>query len=232
VRALLIVLFLVVTAATGLALAPLGAALRWAGAERLGLSAAEATGAIWDGELRDARYGPLRLGDLEARLDPRALLAGRLRLHTRSEAGAFAGVASWTASSDERGVDAATGDLALGFIRLPVPLSGPARLEDVSVRFKDGRCAAAAGQVSAASAAGALTGRLACANGALTAPMQGSTPFGQTRLVLSVEGDGRYRAQTRVMAPNPATAASLRLAGFVDVGGAMERRDEGRLFSP
>jgi general secretion pathway protein N len=229
VRAWLVVLFLVVAVAAAVAMAPLGAVLAWGGASRLGLSAAAAEGTIWSGRLVGARYGAVQLGDLDIRLDPLALLTGGLRLHSRAEAGAFTGRAEWMARGQEAGVEAVDGELTPNLLRTALSLPAPIRLEGVAVRFRQGRCATALGRVSASSEAGALTGALACRDGALLVPLQGKSVYGQTSLTIAIEGDGRYRAETKVSPTDPSVGAGLRLAGFTDAGGAMLRTDEGRL---
>jgi general secretion pathway protein N len=228
-RGLLALGFVLAFVAAAVAFLPLAAALRWSGVERRGLSAASATGTVWRGELKDARYGGVNLGDVMVGLDAAALLGGRLRLRTASESGAFRGAAAWVLNGRDAGLEAATGELAPSVLRTPLPLSGPVRFGDVFIRFRGGRCAAAGGRVDVASAAGALSGPLRCANGALNLPLQGRTAAGETRLAVTLQGDGRYRVEGRVLAPEPAAAASLRLAGFADVDGAMQRSTEGRL---
>ncbi|QHL90855.1 type II secretion system protein GspN [Sphingomonas changnyeongensis] len=54
------------------------------------LAARAATGSLWSGRLVDARIGPLMLGDVQAGLDPLALLTGRVRLGLAGYVPAFA----------------------------------------------------------------------------------------------------------------------------------------------
>jgi len=239
-RLLLAGLFLVALLVAALVLAPLGAALAWVGADRWGLSADSAEGTVWSGRLRAARIGGLPLGEVELGLAPLSLLSGALRLDASARDGAFTGRAAVVADRNGVGVEDAHGEAPLNLFRAPLPLSGLLRFEGVTVRFREGRCVFASGRVQTSGLRGpsgllgetapALSGEAACRDGALFLPLEGAGPAGEFALHLSLEGDGRYRAEARMVAADPALEAGLRLAGFTSDGRAQVRAEAGRLW--
>ncbi len=228
--------FGVVFVVSAVALAPLGVVLAMTGVERLGLSAVSAEGSVWSGRLVGARLGGVPMGDVAVRLEPLALLTGEVRLRTTTGAGAFRGDAVLVRDRDRFGVQHVNGEAPLSLIRASAPLSGSLSLDDVSAIFEQGRCLEASGRVSAPAPPGAgalaapLSGSVVCRDGALLLPLEGRGPAGVVTVSLAIQGDGRYRAETRVATTDPAVGAGLRLAGFKDSGGAQVRADEGRLW--
>jgi general secretion pathway protein N len=178
-------------------------------------------GAVWSGELVDARLGALPLGTIRASLSPIALLAGRTemaftraddrlgplagRLHGGREAGA----------SDVNGVTALAGGLGM----IPVDTI---RFEGVTLRFDAaGQCAVAGGRLHlsvAAPIAGldlsrGLSGPLTCVNGRAQAAL--ASQSGMERLTLSFDGGGAYRARFAINVDrDPTMAAALSAMGF------------------
>ena len=69
---------------------PMRIALAWMGADHAGVSAADVSGSIWNGQLRATQYHGAPLGDMEASLDPFALLSGKRRLTVRGTLGKVA----------------------------------------------------------------------------------------------------------------------------------------------
>ena len=69
--------FVAAFAFAAVALIPLRVATSWIGGP---LAAREATGSIWLGMLKEAQFGPVPLGDVQARLNVLPLLLGRARL--------------------------------------------------------------------------------------------------------------------------------------------------------
>ena len=83
------VFFLAALALALLVLLPLRMAAGWFEMGGRGLAAREAEGSLWFGRLREARFGPVLLGDVDARLNVLPLFLGRARLslHRDAEAG-------------------------------------------------------------------------------------------------------------------------------------------------
>ena len=188
------------------ALLPLRFALDRLGFAENGLAAREANGSVWVGMLADARFGTVPLGDVAAGLRALPLLAGRARLDlSQEDDGAHAGL---SASRHGFGIDDATGTIeAPGLGGLP-----PAKLdlEDVSVRFGDGLCAAAegrvraqlAGELAGAPLAAMLSGDVRCDGPALLLPL--TSQSGRDRLWVRVFGDGAYSVDaTMISAGTP-----------------------------
>lgn len=223
------VFFLAAFAFALVALIPLRVAASWLGSP---LTAREASGSIWLGVLKEARFGPVPLGDLDARLNVLPLLIGRARLSlSRGEAedgGRFEGAV--TVSRHSVGVDDVTGQLRTGGLFGPVPVAA-LDLEDFSVRFANGLCESAEGRVRAGLSGemagialpASLAGDARCAEGALLLPL--ASPAGQ--LGLTIRGDGRYRIDLVVRQSDPSLVAALAAAGFAPSAEGYSRRIEG-----
>lgn len=148
-----------------------------------GVTAREASGLAWAGSLKEARFGPAVLGDLDARLSPLRLLIGEARLAVSRPD--FTGAVLM--ASNRRAAESVTGTLPLD--NLPIASFD---LSDVTVRFRDGLCDRAEGIVRANTDRGSLSGSARCDRGALLLPLASGS--GQEKLDLRVSGDGRYDA--------------------------------------
>lgn len=200
---------------------PMRLALGWFGVGEQGLLARRVSGTIWGATLSEARFGDLVLGDLSARLSPFPLILGRARVALAGPDAVSTSLrAAVTVSRYAIGVDDATGSLPTGGIFAPLPVTALA-LEDVTVRFRDGKCEAAEGRVRAtlAGAAGGITlpatiaGAARCDAGALLLPL--ASQAGSESVMLRIEGDGRYRAELSIQPTDPALAGRLEASGFV-----------------
>jgi general secretion pathway protein N len=226
------VFFLAAFAFALLALLPLRLGLDWFGLGNRGFSAREATGSVWLGAVREARFGQLALGDLGTSLDTLPLLAGQARIGVeglggRNLKGAF------ISSRNGFGVDDVTAQLGLAGAFAPLPLAS-LDLGDVGVRFEGGRCAQAEGRVRAALSGDigglplpALAGVARCDAGLLLLPL--ASQSGGERLELRIGGDGRYRAELLVRPSQPGLGAALTAAGFAPAGGGYALRLSGTL---
>jgi len=195
------------------------------------LAAREATGSIWLGMLKEAQFGPVPLGDLQARLNVLPLFLGRVRLSlSREEEGSGRFEGAVTVSRHGFGVEDLTGQLRTGRVFGPVPIAA-LDLEDLSAHFSDGLCESAEGRVRAGLSGEmggialptSLAGDARCSGGALLLPLAG--PAGQ--LNLSLRGDGRYRIDLVLRPTDPALAPRLAAAGFQASAEGYSRRIEG-----
>ena len=215
------------------ALLPLRLALSWFGLDAHGLAAREASGTVWHGALREAQFGSVVLGDVEARLNTLPLLLGRARvsLERPDENGRFEGAATVTRRSF--GLDDLSGQLRLGQTLAPLPIAA-LDLGDVTVRFSGGVCAAAEGLVRAAIAGevggvalpSGLSGNARCAGGALLLPL--ASRSGMEQLNLRIFADGRYRADLFVRPSDDAVRDRLLASGFTLARGGYAMRLDGR----
>lgn len=208
---------------------PMRLALGWFGLGEQGLVARRVSGSIWGGTLSEARFGDLTLGDVSARLSPFSLLLGRARVALAGPSTA----AALTVSRHTIGVDDATGSFATGRVFAPLPVT-TLDLDDLTVRFRDGRCDVAEGRVRAtlgATAAGvalpaSIAGSARCDRGALLLPL--ASQAGTEAIQLRVEGDGRYQAQFSVQPTDPLLGPKLEGAGFVATPAGYRLSVEGR----
>lgn len=216
-----------------LLLLPMRLALGWVEAGGQGLSARSVTGSLWAGQLTDARFAGLTLGDLDAGVSPLALLVGRLHvaLDSRGAARPVHGTAS--ISRHGFGVEAMSASLATGALFAPLPVTA-LDLDALTVRFRDDRCVAADGRVRATlvgSVGGvalpaSVAGDARCDGAALLLPLASQT--GTEAVQLRITPAGTYRATLSMRSADPAAVARLQAAGFVPVGGAYRLSIEGR----
>ena len=227
------VFFLAALALALLVLLPLRVAAGWFDMGGRGLAAREAEGSLWFGRLREAQFGPVMLGDVDARLNVLPLFIGRARLSLHRDpdsGGPLDGAISVTRHSF--GLEDLTGQLRVGTLFGPIPIA-TLDLDDVSVHFEGEQCESAEGQVRAGlsgSVAGlslpsGLSGAVRCQGGAALLPLTGQS--GMEQVNLSIEASGRWRAELVVRPTDPATIQRLTAAGFVPGAGGYVRRIDG-----
>ncbi len=173
-----------------------------------GLSAQGVQGPVWSGRLRDAAYGPLALGDVDAGLAPLSLLLGRVEVDLQGE--------RLVVRMSRRGVKDVHGTASVRAGLGTLPAEG-VTFERFGATFRDGACDEAHGRVGLALALpGAsslmVSGEARCAGNALLLPLRG--PGGMERLDVRIGGDGRWRADLVIAGLSPEAAAPLRAAGF------------------
>ena len=227
------VFFLAALVLALLALLPLRLAAGWFDMGGKGLAAREAEGSLWLGKLREAQFGPVLLGDVDARLNVLPLFLGRARLSLHRDAdagGAFDGAVLVTRHSF--GLEDVTGQIRTGALFGPLPIA-TLDLTDVSVRFEGDQCESAEGQVRAGLAADgtglalptALSGAIRCQGGAALLPLAGQS--GMEQVNITFQASGRWRAEVVLRATDPATIQRLTAAGFAPGAGGYVRRIDG-----
>lgn len=186
------------------------------GAVGTGVSAREVRGSVWSGRLVEARAGAAVIGDLDARLEPLPLLVARARIALGRE-GTDPFTAAMSFGGATRAIDGLSGTVPVAGAFGALPVTG-LFFQDVTVRFRDGRCDRAEGQVRASLAAGAvggvtlpqgLSGAARCDRGALLLPLASAS--GSESVALRIEGDGRWTATATV--PGAGGAAVPPIAG-------------------
>lgn len=219
-----------------IALLPMRLGIDWLGLGSRGFAARQVEGSIWHGVIREAQFGKVGLGDLQAGLNGMPLFLGRARIGLERDGSTaedrLGGAA--TVTRHTFGFDDLAGRLQLAGAFGPLPLS-QLDLGDVTARFEDGRCIEAAGSVRAAVAGdmagialpGGLTGHVRCDGGALLIPLVSQSSMEALELRLS--GDGRYQAVVRIRSADPALGGRLTAAGFVAAGGGYALTVSGNL---
>ena len=208
---------------------PMRVALSWLGADRIGVAATEVSGSLWNGRLTAAQYRGIALGDVDASLDPFALVASTHRLTVHGTLGSATLV-----QGDTRGFEAPHGAIEVAHLRTTLPLAGLMRLEQATLLFSEGRCARAEGRIATdilkrAFEGPEVTGTLSCAGEAGIARLEGRLRDVEVSIALRVEASGRDQAETRIVSANPMVRGVLSLAGFVESGEGFVRSDEGAL---
>ena len=214
------------------ALAP----MRWLGELGIwragGISAAGASGTLWDGKLLGLKAGPGDVGDVAARLSLPALLGGTVAIAIEARDGR-----GELRLGRERGLREASGRWPLALQTPQGPLQLTLALDAVSAAFRGGRCFEAAGRIDAVLDAPAgsgqgprleLSGRPTCRGGVVEARLLPEAGSPAVELLVQAKSDGHYRLTWTARAPDPALGLALALSGFVATPEGMGRVDEGQ----
>lgn len=214
---------------------PMRIAFGMLGIERYGVSAREVAGSIWSGGIGQLHLGEVPVGTVSAGLSPLQLVLLHARLDVERKRGVPDDISGALSAAPGRfGIDDVTGSVPLGAAAAPLPIAG-IDMQDVSVRFAQGRCADASGQVRAKLAgdiAGinlsqGLSGAAKCDGDKLLLPLVSQS--GMERIDVRLSGNGRYLAEMRVTPSDPALADKLGMAGFRQAGGDLVLRIEGTM---
>ena len=195
-----------------------------------GLMAIEASGSVWSGALRSARWRGQALGDVSIRLQALPLLLGERRLRVDN--------ASWHGTL----LDGSRHGLVGGNGTLPqiTALAGSTlsiSMEDVVLVFEGQQCVEASGslqttlQVASATLPELrLSGVLSCAReqGRVVLVSVADAPL-RVDASLTIDADGRYTLQSTAQAQDLASSLALQLAGFQDTPTGLVRSDSGHL---
>lgn len=230
------VLFLALFAFALVAMFPMRIVLGGLGFDRAGLSVREVQGSVWNARLLETRFGAASLGDLNAGLKLFPLFVGRASVDL-SRPGDDATAALKGAIGVTRhtlGMEGVTVRLPTGTTFAPMPIVA-LDLNDVSVRYRDGRCERAVGLVRAeirAETAGvvlpaALSGTARCDNGSLLLPL--ASQSGMEALALRIGRQGAYTADLTVRPSDPATQRTLQAIGFAVSGDGLKLSVAGTL---
>jgi general secretion pathway protein N len=230
-RAVLILLFLF-----GLiSFMPMRIALGLTGLERVGVSARDVRGSLWNGRIDQLMLGTMPVGAVRAGLSPISLLMGRARIDIWRRRGAADDLSgALTVGFNRIGIDDVTGAVPLGRSFAPLPI-GSLVMEDVTAYFSGDRCGHAEGRVRAQLAgqfpglnlSQGLSGTASCDGDALLLPLVSQS--GLEKISLRIWRSGRYVAEMRVETADAGLAAALAKAGFSDAGGAQLLKVEGTL---
>lgn len=201
-------------------LLPLAVIASVAGLGDTGLAARTVDGTAWKGRLLDASFKGARLGDLQVRVSPLDLLTGTARFWVSPLSGegmsgeGYAGLAG----QGVRNVDAR---LVLGREMRAAGVE-TARLSGVSLRYKNGRCTEASGQMTVYLTDGLLTravgpqmsGAAVCANGQLSFRL--SDPEAKGTLTLEFPDKGQQRFIMILRPSDTLDKGALKALGFAE----------------
>lgn len=200
-------------------------------AEPARLTAREANGTVWNGQLREAALAGRPIGDVKTRLAVLPLPTGVARLSLDT------GAARATVVSGRlRGVEDVTLSAPLSDVLPNARLGGTLRLDKAGAVFSGSTCKRAGGGVKAeVSAPGGgpavtLAGELVCRGEAAVAVLRGGPAEAPVQAELRVRADGRYRLVSQVRASDPGLTIALGLAGYEEGPQGWTRTDEGRLI--
>ena len=217
-----------------IALFPLRLALGLSDLRSMGFSARQVEGTIWSGRIGDLRLRSQSLGTLDVALDPFALLIGNISMgfnRLGSPDGPLEGrlVAGFT-----RGLVDTSGRIAVGDMFAPLPIAA-LELDKVTIRFRDGRCDKASGQVRPIIAAPlpgvtfdvGLAGTVECDG--QRARVRMSSPSGAERLEFYIGESGEYRGWMSFRSSRPDVTGALAAFGFRPSPQGMTLTVDGRL---
>lgn len=230
------VLVLIVVLIALVVLLPMRLALAALDLDAQGVTARSVSGSVWAAAVEGLDVSGVTIGNVDASLSPLDLLLGRARIDVRRSADAAgAGPLSGAAvvSRNTLGIADVTGTLPLGTIFAPLPL-GNATATGLGVRFEDGACTQAAGNVRAmltASLGGValaqgLTGDAICDGRYVRLPL--ASQSGQERLDLRIAITGEYVADLIAVQPAADRIPQLAALGFTAVPGGYRWRTTGR----
>ncbi|MFZ5617124.1 MAG: type II secretion system protein N [Pseudomonadota bacterium] len=221
--------------------ASLAAAIATANSPLLTIGGAK--GSIWRGEWSRVVYNRILIGDIEYRLEPAGLLAGRIVADASSSNGALAGKARISFSSFSVELKDATAQFNLSAIRqytfFGARYQGTASLRAKSMALTRKGCRAQRAEVSTnaldvlakqwSGAAFPLAGEIECVEGKLNLTLAGRNADGGARVDISISPDLAY---TMTMTAEPKRAEvgdALRLFGFEGEGARLSYRAVGQL---
>jgi general secretion pathway protein N len=181
------------------------------------LTAREMTGSIWKGHLAEAAWRGTRLGDLNVALDPRELLAGRVRVdwvRGGSEVTGRLGV-----ENDQTVLERLNGGVGMA-VPLPFADAIDIRLLDAALTLDGaGRCVSAGGEVATVltglpliGTSPELRGVARCDGEWLMLPL--ASADGRIGLDVRLTADRRFRADVDVQARALPVRLALAAAGF------------------
>lgn len=213
---------------------PLRLALGWSDLERIGFTARQVAGTIWNGRVGELHLRSQPLGTVDVSLDPAALLLGNISMRFDRRDNPDGPLQGRLVAGISRGLVDATGRIAVGEMFAPLPV-GALQLEKVTVLFRNGRCVRAGGRVRPILAAPvpgvdigpALTGSVECEGERARVEME--SPSGAERIELYVQESGDYRGWMSVRSPRPNVNAALGVFGFKPSPQGMTLSVDGRL---
>ena len=214
---------------------PLRLAIEAADLQRLGLSARQVSGTIWDGRISGLTLNRQELGTFDVRLHPGPLLLGRgaMRFERNDELyGSLDG--TLISGGGRNGVEAMTGRLGTATLFAPLPVEA-LEFRQATILFRDGSCSEARGQITAVvgtrfgglDLTRGLSGPVSCEGRRVRARL--ASEGGRESLEFFLAEDGQYRAFMTLRGLAPEVAAGLQMLGFSGGPSGVTLSTSGRL---
>jgi general secretion pathway protein N len=218
-----------------LLLLPLRIALSAADLQQLGLSARQVGGTIWQGRIGELTLGRQLLGTFDVRLDPAALMVGRVAMpfeRLDQIQGPLTGVLR--AGGSVTGVERLSGAIPAGNLLGGAPIDS-LTFTDTTILFEDGRCAQASGRLAANLAVrfGPLAldrgfgGSVSCDGDRVRARL--ASQAGSEQVEFFVSSSGQVRGWITIRSPLPGLDTLLSTYGFRTGPGGLTLPFETRL---
>jgi general secretion pathway protein N len=216
-------------------LLPLRVALSAADLQRAGMSARQLGGTVWRGRIEELMLGRQLLGTFGVRLEPGALLLGRVAMpfeRLDGDHGPLTGMLR--AGGSVTGVERLSGSLPTSNLFGPAPIDA-LTFDQATILFEGERCSRASGQVAANLAVrlGPLafdrgfSGPIACAGDRVRARLVSDGGTEQIEFFLSASG--QLRGAVTIRSPLPGFDALLLTYGFETSPGGLVLPFETRL---
>jgi len=217
-----------------IALFPLRLALGLSDMESIGFTARQVEGTIWSGRIGELHMRSQPLGAMNVALDPFALLLGNFSMGFRRLDNPDGPLEGRLVTGLSRGLIDTSGRIAVADMFAPLPVAA-LELDKVTVKFRDGQCDEASGQVRPIIAAPipgvtfdpGMAGVVECDG--QRARVRMATPSGAERLEFYVQESGQYRGWMSVRNSRPDVAGALSIFGFRPSPQGMTLTVDGRL---
>jgi general secretion pathway protein N len=215
-----------------LALFPLRTALGLSDFGRIGFTARQVGGTIWYGRIGDLQLRSQPLGTFEVQLDPFALMLGKISMKFDRLEDSNGVLNGRLIAGLSRGVEDLNGRLQVGEMFAPLPVRA-LDFKGTTVRFEDGRCVEARGEVTPVIAAPVpgfdfvgLTGKISCDGERARVRMASGDA---QSIEFFVHSSGSYRGWITVRDLAPPLALALGLLGFKPSSEGMTLSVDGQL---
>lgn len=215
---------------------PLRLAVAILGLDAEGMTARDVSGSVWGGRIEALNVSGVALGSVDAALSPFHLLIGEARIAVSRSSGAEAlGPVSGAVivSRNSQGIAGLNAMIPLGAALAPLPV-GAVTTTGLTVRFENGACVRAGGNVRAAlsgsfagvALAQGLSGDVNCNGHYVRVPL--ASQSGQERLDLRIAATGDYVADLIAAEPAADRVPALAALGFQAAPGGYRLRVTGR----
>lgn len=207
----------------------------------------EASGTLWRGNIADAGFNGISLGDIEYKVSPLSLLTLGVAAETSLSGGAITGDGNFRISmAQQLSIRDASFDVDLARVAnkglLGEPVRGGARISASSFHYSRAGCKNGQGKVWTNAingtvarfngAAMPLAGPIGCDEGNLQIALSGSSADGTADVKISVRPDFTYEVTATVKPLRDDVSSALILIGFEAQNGTLTYGSAGALKGP